>query len=131
MTEIIIHHGASEALQKLSVLEAAGNGEMLSSEQEQLLLKMMDDYRPLIRLSNLEPVRRSDIIEMIEVLRQEARFMVGSRQRRAIIALNKVRARGFDRIDLNRFREDQNAEEWEENASPELDEETIHQALTG
>lgn len=131
MTEIIIHHGASEALQKLSVLEAAGKGEMLSSEQEQLLLKMMDDYRPLICLGNLEPVRKTDVIEIIEIVRQEARFMVGSRQRRAIIALNKVRARGFDRIDLNRFREDPDAEEWEETANPELDEETIQEALTG
>lgn len=88
------------ALHKISVLEKAAAGDILTPDEEQTLRECADDYRPLIHLGNGFKIAKQHVIEAFEIIFEDVRWMTGSRRQRAIRLLKLSGARGYRDGDL-------------------------------
>lgn|GEM_PF-3573648 len=82
-------------LHKLEALRAAIAGQMLTSDQIEVLKACEADYRFTFRLGNGFKLTRELITELLELVYDDVPYMVGERRKRAIRILNASGAKGF------------------------------------
>ncbi|WP_150523994.1 hypothetical protein [Roseibium sediminis] len=80
---------------KISALQNAIEGNILTPIEEQSLRECVEDYRVLYRLGNGFKIGLQEIIKAFEIIFDDVAFMTGQRRANAIALLVKAGAKGY------------------------------------
>lgn len=114
-----------DALAKITVLEKAARGDLLSEGDEAMLLQIADDYRPQIVIGHMRPITHHDVMEAISIIRDDVRMMTGQRRRNALLLLQRIDARGSRNITPKMLNVSQKAAELDEEMAREVDQDEL------